>query len=274
MSGLRPHVRNTPKPTPSPRRVRQVAETFVGRRRPELWAVWRSCRRRLNDRSFCLSLDVADSEASLLAQGTAEDSEKSRCADASPSRRVESPLRHSGVSLPAVRLEALLEDFFAETTLEYACTEHWKGANDKEPSNLRRCTGAFVSKQLRVHRKPLLLLLHLKRFVWRPDPQRTGACGLEKLRRRVILPLELSLDAFLADGPAEQRRELAAGVAKPTPQDGFSHERLNAVYRLKAVIVHLGNKPNEGHYVTFYRVRQPRRKRRPATRSVASPEGR
>ncbi|CAM9699129.1 unnamed protein product [Phaeothamnion confervicola] len=86
-----------------------------------------------------------------------------------------------------------------------------------------------AEKQMKLKRLPPVLVLHLKRFKFVEQVQ-----GFAKLSHRVVFPLELRVPNMTA---AAQRE---------------ADERL---YRLFAVVVHIGRGPNHGHYVAVIKSR-------------------
>lgn len=92
------------------------------------------------------------------------------------------------------------------------------------------CSLQEAEKRMRLRRLPRVLTLHLKRFKYSEAAQ-----NFAKLSHRVVFPLELRM-------PNMAGGEAAAGA----------DERL---YRLFAVVVHIGRGMNHGHYVAVVKSR-------------------
>lgn len=121
----------------------------------------------------------------------------------------------SGLSLDVDAVSTLdqaLENFIAlDTVQEYACS---------------KCqTAMFASKQMMLHRPPMILHLHLKRFTF------DAASGrMRKVNRHVQFPAILNLTPYILD-----------------PHDACVR------YRLYAVVMHVGKSCYKGHYFAYVR---------------------
>lgn len=128
------------------------------------------------------------------------------------------------------------------------------------------CRLQEAQKRLRVRRPPPVLILHLKRFKYVEQLNR-----MRKLMYRVVFPMELKIrgqpptaSATCSSGggdgtdggAAAGASALAAAAASSSQQvDGANvvneTEEEAALYRLYAVVVHVGSGPHHGHYVAL-----------------------
>ncbi|KAG8985301.1 hypothetical protein FRB90_004795, partial [Tulasnella sp. 427] len=113
--------------------------------------------------------------------------------------------------------------------------------------------------RMKIKTLPPILLLHLKRFKYQEELQK-----YVKLSYRVAFPLELRLynntvDPTSADvGPEGRGRrrtphDFGDGAARPEEQGAGSGGPGDpeGLYRLFAVVVHIGGGPHHGHYITL-----------------------
>lgn len=91
------------------------------------------------------------------------------------------------------------------------------------------CALQEAEKRLRLRRLPKVLTLHLKRFKYVEELQ-----SFSKLSHRVVFPLHLRIPNMTAESEAEADARL---------------------YRLFAVVIHIGRGPNHGHYIAVIKSR-------------------
>ncbi|KAK4786790.1 hypothetical protein SAY86_010623 [Trapa natans] len=111
-------------------------------------------------------------------------------------------------------------------TLFSALKSFTKVEKMEDPESKFKCENCkddvFVEKQFLLENEPTIAALHLKRF-------KTDGFSVEKIDKHVPFPLELDLRPFI-NGP-ESNADLK--------------------YRLYAIVVHIGNSPTWGHYLSF-----------------------
>ncbi|KAG8940789.1 hypothetical protein FRC04_005017 [Tulasnella sp. 424] len=154
-------------------------------------------------------------------------------------------------------------DISQNTSLN-ACLRHFSKSEMLTARNkffCDECCGLVeAEKRMKIKTLPPVLLLHLKRFKYQEELQK-----YVKLSYRVAFPLELRLynntvDPTSADigpegrgrrrtphdfgdGVAGQEEAKGAGSGGPGDPEGL--------YRLFAVVVHIGGGPHHGHYITL-----------------------
>mmetsp|Transcript_6168 Transcript_6168/g.11850 ORF Transcript_6168/g.11850 Transcript_6168/m.11850 type:complete len:357 (-) Transcript_6168:38-1108(-) len=119
-----------------------------------------------------------------------------------------------------VSLTSCLKDFSSTETL------------DRDNKFFCDCCHCYqeAQKRMLIKEAPPCLILHLKRFKYEVDPQSQGL-RMRKLLYRVVFPMELKLANTTADAATEGMQDV--------------------VYRLFAVVVHVGSGPHHGHYVSL-----------------------
>ncbi|KAJ1626272.1 putative ubiquitin carboxyl-terminal hydrolase [Pavlovales sp. CCMP2436] len=117
------------------------------------------------------------------------------------------------------------------------------------------CSLQEGQKRLRIKRLPPVLALHLKRFKYIEQLGR-----YKKLAYRVVFPHELRVRGTLAKSAPPAMGEGAAAHGPSTPRGGrqpFSAEESegegedDVIYDLFSVVIHVGQGPNHGHYVSI-----------------------
>ncbi|KIO17131.1 hypothetical protein M407DRAFT_229267 [Tulasnella calospora MUT 4182] len=123
-------------------------------------------------------------------------------------------------------------DISQNTSLN-ACLRHFSKSEMLTARNkffCDECCGLVeAEKRMKIKTLPPILLLHLKRFKYQEELQK-----YVKLSYRVAFPLELRLYNNTIKG---------AGSGGPGDPEGL--------YRLFAVVVHIGGGPHHGHYITL-----------------------
>lgn len=112
----------------------------------------------------------------------------------------------------------------------------------------RCCALQEAQKRMRIKRLPPVLALHLKRFKYIEQLGR-----YKKLAYRVVFPHELRVPGRLArhepPGGGEQGGGGAGSAADEEEDD--EDEEGDVVYDLFSVVIHVGQGPNHGHYVSL-----------------------
>lgn len=112
------------------------------------------------------------------------------------------------------------------------------------------CSLQEAQKRMRIRRLPPVLALHLKRFKYIEQLGR-----YKKLAYRVVFPQELRVPGQLVRHQAQGGDEQGGdGPASPHSGAGSSsadEEESDVVYDLFSVVIHVGQGPNHGHYVSI-----------------------
>ena len=117
------------------------------------------------------------------------------------------------------------------------------------------CSLQEAQKRMRIRRLPSVLALHLKRFKYIEQLGR-----YKKLSYRVVFPHELRVPGRLAHHGAAGGGRVGsgepAGAAPSLPHSEEAaaesdDEDADVVYDLFAVVIHVGQGPNHGHYVSI-----------------------
>ncbi|KAG8900822.1 hypothetical protein FRB99_005745 [Tulasnella sp. 403] len=160
----------------------------------------------------------------------------------------------------------------SQNTSVNACLRHFSKSEMLTARNkfyCDECCGLVeAEKRMKIKTLPPVLLLHLKRFKYQEDLQK-----YVKLSYRVAFPLELRLYNNTVDptspdsGPetrsrrkplhdlgTSERHEASGGSGGPPQHKGAGSDGPGdpeALYKLFAVVVHIGGGPHHGHYITL-----------------------